>query len=185
MPADPTLVSGLSGRYALALYELGEEAQSLDRLEADLKAVRAMTGESADLRRLMTSPLLSRSDQEQALTALARKAELSDLAVNFLGTVARNRRLNVLDRIIDAFFTLLAAGRGQITARVTSAQALSDPQRDKLKSVLQGALKRDISLDEAVAPELIGGLVVRIGSRQIDASLKTKLDQIEQAMKGI
>ena len=185
MPADPSLVSGLTGRYALALFDLGEEGQCLDRLEADLAALRTAAAQSDDLGRALTSPMIDRATMEKALMAVAAKLDMSDLARKFLGTLARNRRLNVLDRIISDFNALLAASRGQITAKITSARALNDAQRAALSDKLKTAMGRDVSLNEVVSEDLIGGLIVQIGSRQIDASLKTKLDQVEQAMKGI
>jgi len=185
LPADPSIVSGLSGRYAIALFELAEEQDQLDRVAQDLSALSGLMAESAELSRLIASPMIKRSAQAAALRAVADKAGLSALTANFLGTVARNRRLSSLTRMIGDYQRLLARHRGQISAQLTSAQALSEGQRSALKDKLKAATGRDVMLDESVDPALIGGLVVQIGSRRIDASLKTKLDQVEHAMKGM
>lgn len=184
MSAATAIVSGLSGRYALAVFELADESQALDRLDQDLTVLTRMIDDSADLRRLLTSPRVGRDDQVTALRALAGQAGLSDLTSKFLGTLAANRRLSSLEKIIADIRRLLADKRGEVTAKISSAQALNDAQRDRLKEQLKAASGRTIVLEERVDPALIGGLVVQLGSRQIDASLKTKLDRIEQAMKG-
>lgn len=185
MSASSTLVSGLSGRYATALFELAQEAGQLDALQADLDLMVVLMTESEDFAQVLASPRLSRQAQGDAVRAVAKAAGASDLMQRFLGTLAANRRTGHLQAILEDARTLLAHARGEVTARVASAQALSEAQRKALKTKLQTATGRTVSLTETVDASLIGGLVVQMGSRQIDASVKTKLARVEQAMKGM
>jgi F-type H+-transporting ATPase subunit delta len=176
---------GLAGRYATALYELADEAKALDAVSADLKALKAQIAESADLRRLITSPLIPREQQAKAVLALVEKAGLSDLTRRFVGMVARNRRLAALVDIIDSFTGLLAAHRGEIVAEVTSAKQLSTPQADAVGNALRAAVGKKVAVQLNVDPKLLGGLKVKVGSRLIDASLASKLQRLQLAMKGV
>lgn len=181
-----TQTTGLiAERYASALYELADEAKALDQVAADLKALRAMMASSADLIRLIRSPVLGRSDQAKAVSALAEKAGFSELTGRFLGTLAANRRLFVLSSVIDAFLAELARRRGETTADVTSAIALTPAQTQALEEALKSAVGSKVSVDLKVDKSLIGGLVVRVGSRMIDTSLATKLRRMRLAMKGV
>ncbi len=177
-------VGGVAGRYALALLELAEEQNALDQVAQDLRDLKTMIGESEDLRRLLRSPLFGRSQQEAALGAVLEKAGTGELTRRFAMVVARNRRLFALDDMIDAYLTELARKRGEVTAKVTSARPLNEAQTNALTEALRRAVGSKVTVESAVDADLLGGLVVRVGSRMIDASLKTKLMKLQQAMKG-
>jgi F-type H+-transporting ATPase subunit delta len=183
--SEPSAVSGLADRYANALYGLAVETKSVDAVAADLKDLKAMMSASADLRRLLSSPVVTRAQQERTIIALAKKAAFQDLTRRFLGLVARSRRLESLPGMIQGFLDRLAKSRGEITARVTSAQALTDSQASLLKSQLSKSLGGTVSLDVSIDPSLLGGLSVLVGSRMVDYSLKTKLQNLKLAMKGV
>lgn len=185
MASESHHLSGLAGRYATALYELADEAKALDAVAADLKTLKAMISDSSDLRRLVSSPLVPRAQQAKAALALVEKAGLSDLTRRFVGMVARNRRLASLTQIIDGFTSLLAAHRGEIMAEVTSARVLSQPQADAVAEALRASVGRKVAVQLNVDPQLLGGLKVKVGSRLIDASLASKLQRLQLAMKGV
>lgn len=181
-----TQTTGLiAERYASALYELADESKALDQVAADLKAIRAMMASSADFMRLIRSPVLGRSEQAKAVSALADKAGFSGLTGRFMGTLASNRRLFALASVIDAFLAELARRRGEATADVTSAVALTPAQTQALEEALKSVVGSKVSVDLKVDQSLIGGLVVRVGSRMIDTSLATKLRRLRLAMKGV
>ncbi len=177
-------VSGLTGRYATALFELALESKSLDAVAADLARVKALLVGSADLARLVRSPVFSREEQSSAMAAVLARLNVSQTTKNFIGLLAQKRRLFALAGIIKDFDTLLANHRGEMSAEVTSAQTLKPAQVAALAGTLKDALKRDIRITQTVDPTLLGGLVVKVGSRQIDSSLKSKLVRLERAMKG-
>lgn len=185
MASQTTGISEAAGRYANALYQLADEQKMLDRVASDLKELRAMIGGSDDLKRLIRSPMVARQDQARVMAALAEKAGLSDLTRRFVGVVAANRRLFAMLVIIDAYLKLLAARRGEVTAEVASAKALTDRQVQALSGALRKAAGAKVSIDFKVDPGLIGGLVVKLGSRMVDSSLRAKLQRLELAMKGI
>lgn len=185
MASESHHLTGLAGRYATALYELADEGKALDAVAADLKTLKGLVAESADLRRLVTSPLIPRDQQAKAVLALVEKAGLSDLTRRFIGMVARNRRLASLTQIIDGFTSLLAAHRGEVTAEVTSAKALSSAQADAVGNALRSAVGKKVAVQLNVDPKLLGGLKVKVGSRLIDASLASKLQRLQLAMKGV
>ncbi len=185
MAADSTRASGLAGRYAAALFELADDKKELDPVAADLRSLREVLGGSEDLQRLIRSPLYSREQQGQALTAILEKSGAGDLTRRFVLTVGQNRRLFALPQMIDAFLAELARRRGEVTAEVTSAAPLSDAQQGALDKVLRKEYGDKVQLDLKVDESLIGGLIVRVGSRMIDGSLKSKLRKLEFAMKGI
>lgn len=179
-------VSGVAGRYALALYDLANQQWALDSVAGDLAQLRAMIEESAELKRLLDSRVLKRETKAAAIAALVERANLSALVKNFLGVLTRNGRLPVLPQVIAAYTKVLAEKRGEITATVTAAQALSDQQIAGLKDNLKRATgMNNVALDIWIDPAIIGGLVVKIGSRRIDGSLRTKLQKMQLAMKGI
>ena len=180
-----TLTATVAGRYANALFELAQEADALEAVERDVEALRAALRESADLSTLITSPLYSREDTARAMAAVARAMELGDLTANLLGVMAGKRRLFALGEVLETFVGLLAEHRGQITAEGTSARALSEAQRDALKEALATATGREIKLDTTVDESLIGGLVVKVGSRMVDTSIRSRLSAMEQAMKEV
>ncbi len=175
----------LAGRYATALYDLAEAEQRLEAVVDDLDALAGMIADSEDLRRLLLSPVISSDDQQKAMAALSAKAGFDDLTSRFIGVVAGNRRLFVLPDIMAAFRELLAAHRGEVSAMVESATALSETQIQALSESLKKAVGSTVALATIVDPELLGGLVVKVGSRMVDSSLKTKLQRLRLAMIGI
>jgi len=176
--------SGIAERYASALYELADEQKSLDQVADDLRGVRAALAESEDLRRLVKSPAIPRDAQERALQAIAKSAGMSELSQKFLGLLARNRRLFAVDTMIGAFLDILAARRGEVTAHVTSATKLGKAQRDKITDAVKKAVGPNAKIETHIDPSILGGLVVRVGSRMYDSALSSKLQRLEIAMKG-
>jgi len=183
--SETTATTGLAGRYAAALYELADGASSLDKIAEDLKTLRSMIDDSADLKRVITSPVLTRGEQVQAMTALCAKASMDALTGNFVGTVAQNRRLPALQGMIKAYLSELSRRRGEATAQVVSARKLSDAQLQAVRDVLKKAVGTKVSVEPQVDESLLGGMIVKVGSRMIDASLKTQLQQLHLSMKGI
>lgn len=184
METSGGIVAGLSGRYATALFDLARDAKTIDAVSASLATVRAALAESADFRALTTSPMIDRADAEKGIAGLAASFGLDPLTTRFLGVLAQNRRLAALPAVIRDFDKLTAAQRGEITAEVTSAHPLDAEQQMQLKAKLRAGLGADAALVLNVDPEILGGLVVRVGSRMIDSSLRTKLNTLATAMKG-
>ncbi len=184
MASEATGVSGLTGRYATALFDLADQHRALDRIAADLTALGRMIDESTDLTRLIRSPIVSREAQARAMEKLGEVAELSPLARNFIGLVARNRRLFALPGMIGAYRKLLAERRGEIRAEVTAAQDLSPQQVDAITEQLKRAVGSKVAVEIRIDPAIIGGLVLRVGSRMVDGSLRTKLQRLQLAMRG-
>ena len=178
-------VSGLAGRYATALFELARDSGTLDDVAGDLASLKTLIGESADLARLVRSPVFSRDDQARAMGAVLEKAGAADLTRRFIGLVASKRRLFALPDIINAYASLLAHHRGEVSAHVVSAYPLDDAQMQTLGETLKAAAGRDVQIDTAVDQEILGGLIVRMGSRMIDSSLRTKLTNLQVAMKEV
>jgi F-type H+-transporting ATPase subunit delta len=178
-------VSGVAERYASALFDLARDDSSIEKIEAELASVSAMIGESADFRRLVVSPVFSAEDQEKAMGAVAGRAGIAGLTGNFLRLVARNRRLFALPGIIRAFREMAAKYRGEATAEVTSAHPLSDDQVAALKAALKDKLGRSVTLQTHVNAALLGGLVVKVGSRMIDTSLRTRLMNVKTQLKEV
>jgi F-type H+-transporting ATPase subunit delta len=176
--------ASLSGRYALALFELANEQKKLEAVGRDLAAVAQALAESAELKELTTSPLVGREDAVKAVAATAKAMQLDPITANFLGVVAKNRRLSQLPAVIRAFNLLSARHRGELTAEVTSAHSLDDDQVAAIKQNLRTRMGRDIAVDLNVDPAILGGLVVKIGSQMIDGSIRTKLNNLAHAMKG-
>jgi F-type H+-transporting ATPase subunit delta len=175
----------IAERYATALFELAESQGVLDQVAGDLKTLKAMIRDSVDLRRLLDSPVLTRTESGKAIAALAEAAKFNGLTVNFLGLVAQNRRLFTLIGVINAYLGRLAAKRGELSAHVATAVPLSQSQLDALVSNLKTAFGGNVAVDVAVDPALLGGMVVKVGSRMVDSSLKTKLQHLKLAMKGV
>ena len=184
MSSEQTETSGVAGRYATALFELAVDRGVIDEVANDLRQLQAMMDESADLRRLIQSPLFSRDQQSDAMGAVLSSAGLSELVRNFVGVVAGNRRLFALEGMIGAYRGLVAQYRGEVTAEVTSATPLSDTQRSAVEQALKQAIGSNVSVTAEIDPDLIGGMVVRVGSRMVDSSLRTKLQRLQLAMKG-
>jgi F-type H+-transporting ATPase subunit delta len=179
---DPS-VSGVSGRYATALFELARDEKSIDAVKADLDQFDAMLAESPDLQRLVRSPVFSADTQLKALSAVLDKAGITGIAANFLRVLTRNRRLFAVSDVIRAVRALVAKFKGEATADVTVAERLSDRNLDALKTALKSVTGKDVAHNVKVDPSIIGGLVVKLGSRMVDSSLRTKLNSIKHAMK--
>jgi F-type H+-transporting ATPase subunit delta len=179
---DPS-VSGVSGRYATALFELARDERAIDTVAADLDKFNAMLDESADLKRLVRSPVFSADTQLKALGAVLDKAGIGGISANFLKVLSANRRLFAVADVIRAFRALVAKFKGEAAADVTVAEALSDKNVDALRSALRSVTGKDVTLNVKVDPAIIGGLIVKLGSRMVDSSLRTKLNTIKHAMK--
>lgn len=179
------MMASMAGRYAAALFDLAKEERQVPQVEADLEAFQSMLDESADLRRLVRSPVISAEDQSKALAAVLAKAGVSALAANFFKLIARNRRLFAAADMIRDFRALLARDRGEVSAEVGSAHPLAQEQLDALKDALRVQIGKDVQVNTRVDPALLGGLVVKVGSRMIDSSLRTKLNNLKVAMKGL
>lgn len=184
MEISAGIQASLAGRYASALFDLASEAGTVTAVESDLETLASALAESADLRAATTNPQLSRAAQGAAVGAVAKTLGLSDLTTRFLGVLAQNRRLSDLPGMIRAFRAIAAAQRGEVTAEVTSARALTDSQLDALKAKLTAREGRTVKISTTVDPDLLGGLVVTIGSKRIDGSIRTRLNSLAHAMKG-
>lgn len=184
MEISAGIQASLPGRYASALFDLASEAGTVTAVETDLEKLDAAITESAELSALTTNPKVSRADAEKALVGVSKTLGLSGLSQNFLGVLAQNRRLAALPGIIGAFQTIAAAQRGEVTANVTSAHPLSKDQLSTLNDKLTAREGRTVKLNSHVDPDLLGGLVVTIGSKRIDGSIRTRLNSLAQAMKA-
>lgn len=184
MTADDVITGEAAARYAEALIELADNAKSLNRVEKDLAVMAQAFADSDELRRMSDSPVVATDDKVSALTAIAKSAKLSPLTQQFIGTVAANRRAGELPVIIKAFNEQVARLRGTQVARISSATKLTQAQLTKLKSTLKAELGHAVDVETHVDPDLLGGFVVKIGSRLFDASLKTKLEDLRLALKS-
>ncbi|WP_028480597.1 F0F1 ATP synthase subunit delta [Pseudovibrio exalbescens] len=185
MTDNVSLISGVALRYASALLELAEEQNAVAEVEAALDRFDALIKESSDLDRLIKSPVFSADAQTKALTPILEKAGISGLTANFVKLVAKNRRLFAIPGMISAFRSLLAAKRGEVTAEVTSATELSADHTSALREALNASTGKDVNVVVKVDPSIIGGLIVKVGSRMIDTSLRTKLNSLKFAMKEV
>jgi F-type H+-transporting ATPase subunit delta len=185
LASETTGVSGLAERYAAALFDIADERRTLDEVASDLRQLRTMLATSVDLSRLVRSPILTRGEQGRAISALAAHAGFSPLVRDFLAVAAKNRRLFAIPAMIEAYLGKLAERRGEITAQVLAARPLSEAQLARLSDQLRRSVGRRVSVDARVDPGLIGGMVVKVGSRMVDGSLKSKLQRLQLAMKGI
>jgi len=179
------LISGVAERYASSLYELAAEAKSVDAVAKDLASFQASIDGSKELQRLIESPVFSADDQSRAISALIDKAGLKGLVANFLKVVARNRRLFAVPAIIRAYSEIVARERDEMTADVKTAHKLSAAQEKELKAALSGVTGKTVTLNVTVDESLLGGLIVKIGSRQVDTSLRTKLSTLKLALKEV
>ena len=184
MAGEDPIISGMAGRYATALFELALENKSIDAIKADLDRFDALIGESPDLNRLVRSPMFDADEQLRALSAILDKAGITGLAANFLRVLVTNRRLFAVRDVVRGYRALVAHHKGEVTAQVTVAEPLSDKNREALKDALKSVTGgKDIDFDVKVDPAIIGGLIVKVGSRMVDSSLRTKLNAIKIAMK--
>lgn len=183
MASEEPIVSGMAGRYATALFDLASEANAIDAVKADLERFDAMIAESADLTRLVRSPVFSADEQLQALGAVLDRAGIGGLAARFLKLVTSNRRLFAVRDMIRGFRELVAQHKGEATAEITVAEKLKDEHVEALRAALKSVSGKDVDLDIKIDPAIIGGLVVKLGSRMVDTSLRTKLNAIKHAMK--
>jgi F-type H+-transporting ATPase subunit delta len=175
----------MAGRYATALFELALETNAIDSVLTDLQKFDTLLAESADLTRLVRSPVFSADVQLKALSAVLDKAGIGGVAAQFLKVVAVNRRLFAVRDVIKAYAALVARHKGEVTAQVTVAEPLSDAHRGEIKNTLNAVTGKDVRVDVKVDPSIIGGLVVKLGSRMVDSSLRTKLNALKHAMKEV
>ncbi len=185
MAQSSSPISGVAERYASALFELAREEKSLSKVEADLNSFQALLDSSPDLQRLIKSPVFSSEEQERAISAIVSKAGIKGLAANFLRVAAANRRLFAVPGMIQAFRQIAAEARGEAEAQVIAAHALTAAQQNELKAALKSVAGKNVSIAVTVDPSLLGGMVVKMGSRQIDTSLKTKLNSLKLALKEV
>jgi F-type H+-transporting ATPase subunit delta len=182
---EESMVSGVAGRYATALFELALEERVVDAVKADLDRFNALIGASADLHRLVRSPVFTADVQTRALAAVLAKTGIGGLAAQFLQAVALNRRLFAVSDMIAAFRSLVARHKGEVTAEVTLAEAPTEQHLAAIRGALNSITKKDVQVDVKVDPSVIGGLIVKLGSRMVDSSLRTKLNSIKHAMKEV
>jgi len=173
----------MAGRYANALFELALEANAIDQVSAGLATFDAMVAESTDLARLVKSPVFTAEQQASAIGAIVDKAGIGGLAAKFLKLVASNRRLFAVGDMARAYKALVAKHKGEVTAQVTAAEKLNDARLGEIKAALKSVTGKDVQMDVQVDPAIIGGLIVKVGSRMVDSSLRTKLNAIKFAMK--
>ena len=185
MSESASISSGIATRYATAVFELAKEDKELPALESDIAALAEALEQSQDLAALISSPVYSRDDQSKAIVAVARKMSLSQLVTNTLGLMADKRRLFTLPYFLRAVAELIAKEKGEVTAEVRSAKALTKAQQEKLAKTLKESVGKDVNINATVDESLIGGLVVKVGSRMIDSSIASKLSKLQNAMKEV
>jgi F-type H+-transporting ATPase subunit delta len=185
LASQDTIVSGVAGRYATALFDLARESSVIDAVKADLDRFDALIAESPDLLRLVRSPVFSADEQLQALSAVLQRAGIGGLAERFLKLVTANRRLFAVRDMVKAFGALVADHKGEATAEVTVAEQLKDDHVAALRTALKAVSGKDVALAVKVDPAILGGLIVKVGSRMVDTSLRTKLNAIRHAMKEV
>jgi F-type H+-transporting ATPase subunit delta len=183
MASEQPIVAGVAGRYATALFDLALEDKALDKIRADLDRFDEMIAGSADLHRLVRSPVFGADEQVRALDPVLKQAGIEGVSANFIKLVAANRRLFAIRDIIKAFRAMVARHKGEVSASVTVAEPLSNDHLAALKSALNNVTGKEVDLNVEVDPGIIGGLVVKLGSRMVDSSLRTKLNSIKTAMK--
>jgi F-type H+-transporting ATPase subunit delta len=176
--------AGLAGRYALAVFELAQEERAVETVAADFAILKQLMAESQDLARLISAPVFSREEQAAGMNGVLHRMEAAPLTRRFILLLASKRRLFALADIIRAYNSLVAKQKGEVSAQVTSARPLSDGETAELRSILKSKLSKDVILEARVDPSLLGGLIVKVGSRMIDSSLRTKLNGLRMAMRG-
>ena len=184
--SEPASIStGIAERYATAIFEIAKDNNDLSGLESGINDLSAVLNESAELRDLIASPLVSRTEQEAAITAIADKMDLHAILRNTLGLMAQKRRLFVVPQLVQVLRDMLAEERGEVTAEVSSAKALTKTQMDKLSKTLSERVGKTVTINATVDESLIGGLVVKVGSKMIDSSIRSKLNSLQNAMKEV
>ncbi len=184
--SEPASISaGIAARYATAVFDLVKEAKGLKALEADVTALGEALKASADLRALISSPIYSRDEQIRAIGAVASKMKLSPILTNTLGLMGQNRRLFVVPQLVSALEAMIADEKGEVTAEITAAEALTKAQSDKLAKSLSASVGKTVKLNTTVDDSLIGGLIVKVGSKMIDTSIRSKLASLQNAMKEV
>ena len=184
METSGGIQASLAGRYASALFDLARDERQIDSVSRSLDALNQALADSRELSQLVASPLVDRDEAARAFNAVASELKLDPITTNFLGVLARNGRKGQLGSVVRLFRRLAAEHRGETTAEVVSAHPLSDDQVASLKANLRARAGRDVAIDARTDPAILGGLIVKLGSEMIDASLKTKLNRLAQAMKG-
>ena len=184
--SEPVSIStGIAQRYATAVFELAKEGKNLKAVEGDLDSLEAALADSADFRNLITSPVYTRDEQGAGVGAIAKQMKLSPTVANVLGLMAQKRRLFALPQLVAALRAAIAEDKGEVTAEVTAAKAMTKAQQDNLAKSLKASIGKDVKINVAVDESLIGGLVVKVGSRMIDTSIKAKLDALQNSMKEV
>ncbi len=185
MSENASISAGIAGRYATAIFELAKEEKALPAIEGDVDALDAALADSEDFRNLISSPIYARDDQQAAITAIAKEMKLSGNLTNLLALMAGKRRLFVLPQLIGALRGLIADEKGEVTAEVTAARSLTKAQEDKLAKTLKSQVGKDVKVNVAVDESLIGGLIVKVGSKMIDTSIASKLANLQNTMKEV
>ena len=184
--SEPASIStGIAARYATAIFEMAKEDKKLKAIQSDIAALSSALADSAGFSALINSPVYSRKEQGAAIGAIAKQIKLSPIVTNALGLMASKRRLFVLPQLLDALRDLIAQEYGEVTADVTAAKALTKAQQDKLAKTLKATVGKDVNINMAVDESLIGGLIVKVGSKMIDTSIRSKLSNLQNAMKEV
>ena len=185
MSAEGSVVTGIAGRYATALFELARDKGVLDEVARDVADLADMIDQSDDLNRLLRSPVIASEDQGKGMAVVLDRAGATELISNFVAVVAHNRRLFALRDMARDFRTLLSAHRGELVAEVTSAKILNDEQLARIKDQLTTSMKTDVQIETEVDDKILGGIIVKVGSRMVDSSLRTKIQNLRFAMRGV
>lgn len=183
--SEASISTGIAQRYATAVFELAKEGGAIAAVETDLDQLGAALADSPELVALINSPVYSRAEQGAAITAIATKMKLSATVTGALGVMAEKRRLFVLPQFVAALRGLIAEDKGEVTADVTAAKAMTKAQQDKLAKALKAAVGKDVKINLAVDEDLIGGLVVKVGSKMIDSSIRSRLNALQNSMKEV
>ena len=184
METSSGIQASLAGRYASALFDLARDERQIDAVGRSLEVLAQAQVDSREFAELVSSPLIDRGDAGKAFAAIAQQLSLDPITTNFLGVLARNGRKNQLRNVIRAFRRLAAEHRGETTAEVVTARPLKDDQVAALKAQLRTRAGRDVAIETRIDPEILGGIVIKMGSQMIDASIRTKLNRLAEAMKG-
>ena len=185
MSEPASITQGIAGRYASAVFDLAKEGNNLKAMESDVDALDSALKDSADFRDLINSPIYGRDEQAASIASIAKKMSLSPIMANLLGLMADKRRLFVLPAIVTTLRDMIAVERGEVTADVTTATALTKAQSDKLAKTLTAQVGKSVSIKETVDAGIIGGLIVKVGSRMIDTSIRSKLNALQNNMKEV